>query len=328
MSASLRSTVEALGLQAISEGFERLLAEWPSQPVDDGIDRFERATSSIIGRICFGADGDRFGALTGELLTLLSEASLKTFESPRWSPLRIRESRSERRLRAAIQVAVDDRVSANRDNDLASLLVTPDVGGLRPELASRMLVSVMLAGHSVPATALAWTIFLLDKYPRERQKVVEEVRTTPLDSLQAALPITEAATRESLRLYPPTWLLARKLLRPHTFGAREFKEGHVFYMSSFITARNNAYYEYPKAFAPSRWQSQQFRTQLPRYAYFPFGGGSRFCLGAYFAEFEVRLLTALLVKECRLSVIEPERVRLSSKRGLRPADLKMVRDSW
>jgi cytochrome P450 len=328
VSASLRPAVETLALRAISEGFDRLHAEWPSQPVDDGIDRFERATSSIIGRVCFGSDGDRFGELTGDLLTHLSEASLKTFDPPRWAPVRLRASRCERRLRAEIRAAVDDRIAAASSEDLAGLLIAPDVGGLEPELASKMLVSVMLAGHGVPAVALAWTIFLLDKYPHERQKVAEEACGAPLDSLRVSLPVTEAATREALRLYPPTWLLARKLLCPQTIRGRKFEEGHVFYMSSFITARNGTYYEYPKAFVPSRWHSEQFKKQLPRYAYFPFGGGSRFCLGAFLAKFEVRLLTALLVSECRLAVIEPERVRLSSQRGLRPINLTLARGGW
>jgi cytochrome P450 len=328
VSASLRPAAEALALRAIHEGFDRLRAEWPSQPVDDGIDRFERATSSIIGRVCFGEDGDRLSALAGELLAYLSAASRKTFDPPRWAPIRLRASRCERRLRAEIRAAVDRRVAAARSEDLAGLLVAPDVGGLEPELASKMLVSVMLAGHGVPAVALAWTIFLLDKYPDERQRVADEARGSALDAPDVSLPLTEAATREALRLYPPTWLLARKLRRPQTIGDREFAEGHVFYMSSFITARNGAYYQHPKAFVPSRWQSGQLERQLPRYAYFPFGGGSRFCLGASLAKLEVRVLTALLVRECHLAVVERERVRLHSQRGLRPINLTLVRDAW
>jgi cytochrome P450 len=328
VSASLRPAVETLALRAISDGFDRLRDEWPSRPVDDGIDRFERATGAIIGRVCFGVDAARFDALTRDVLASLSEASLKSFDPPSWAPVRIRAARRARRLRAEIRAAVDDRRAAAGGADLAGLLIAPDVGGLSPEMASRMLVSVMLAGYGVPALALAWTIFLLDKYPQERQKVAEEVHGAPLDSPHASLPVTDAATREALRLYPPTWLLARKLLCAQTINGREFKEGHVFYMSSFLTARNGAYYEHPKAFVPSRWHNEPFIKQLPRYAYFPFGGGSGFCLGASLARLEVRMLTALLVRECRLAVVEPEQVRLSSQRGLRPLNLTLVRDAW
>lgn len=328
VSVTIRSAVESRALRAITGAVDRLLADWPAEPVDDVLARFERATSSIIGQICFGQDGDRFGALTGRLLDVLFDVSRMSFDPPGWMPIRRRASLCEGQLREAIRAAVDERISrGSPGDDLAAILTHSEGGNLGPELASRMLVSVMLAGHGVPAVALAWTMFLLDKFPAERRKIADEVRLRPIDSLRAPLPLTDAATQEALRLYPPTWLLARKLLRAENLRGRQFPAGHTFYVSPFITGRSGTYYEHPRAFMPGRWHNESFKKQLPRYAYFPFGGGSRLCLGRYLARFELKIMTALLVREGTFAVVEPERVRLSAQRGLRPIHLTVRRDA-
>jgi cytochrome P450 len=192
-------------------------------------------------------------------------------------------------------------------------------------MATRMLVSVMLAGHSVPAVALAWTALLLDKYPQEKQRIANEVKAAPIESVRTPLPMTSAAIQETLRLYPPTWLLARKLLRDGTVHGLQFRKGHTFYVSSFVTGRNCEYFEHPKAFIPRRWYYADSKKRLPSYAYFPFGAGSRPCLGQFLATFELKLLTALMVKELNLIVVDSDHVRLSAKRGLRPLHLTLLR---
>jgi cytochrome P450 len=127
-----------------------------------------------------------------------------------------------------------------------------------------------------------------------------------------------------LRLYPPTWLLARKLLRAEKVHGVQFRRGHAFYLSSFITGRDGRFFEQPRSFLPERWVSPAFRKQLPAYAYFPFGAGSRRCLGQHLATLEVSLLTAMLVREAELAVVNPGQVRLGTRRGLRPLNLTLV----
>jgi cytochrome P450 len=323
--AGLRTAVERIAFSSIEQAFERLVLDWPEGPVDDGIARFETATSSIIGRICFGVDGDRFARLAGQLLDVLFEISRSPFDPPRWAPVRVRAQQCERRLREEVRSAVRTRMSEGSDADLAGLLTHPDNDAIDVELATRMLISVMLAGHGVPAVALAWTIVLLDKYPHERKRIADEVGSTSIDSLRVSLPSTSAAINETLRLYPPTWLLARKLLRDETIHGVRFQKGHTFYMSSFITGRASEYFEYPRAFLPSRWYNPDFKKQLPSYAYFPFGAGSRRCLGQFLATFELKLLTALIVRECNLTVVDSDKVRLGARRGLRPLNLTLLR---
>jgi cytochrome P450 len=173
----LRVAVERIALDAISQAFEQLIASWPDRPVSNGISRFETATSSVIGRICFVADGDRIVGFAGQLLEVLFEVAEMQFNPPRWAPIRLRAQQCEHRLRKEVRSVVDARMSQVSDMDLAGLLTHPEIGSLGADLSTRMLISVMLAGYGVPAVALAWTVLLLDKYPAERQRIADEVRS-------------------------------------------------------------------------------------------------------------------------------------------------------
>jgi cytochrome P450 len=321
----LRAAVERSALHHIRQAFDQMMTEWPHEPVDDAIARFEFATGSTIGRICFGADGDRLAALAGQLLDFLFEVAGSAYDPPAWAPGRRKAERCAGRLREEVRAVVDARRLSGSVADLAGMLTSPDGGGLSGGLATRMLVSVLLAGHGVPAVALAWTIFLLDRYPQERQRVTDELRAAPVDLPPARLPVTTAAISETLRLYPPTWLLARKLLHEETVHGIRFGRGHTFYVSPFITGRHGQYFERPRSFMPRRWEDAAFRKQLPAYAYFPFGAGPRRCLGQYLATLELKLLTAMLMRECELEVVDPGRVRLGARRGLRPLNLTVLR---
>jgi cytochrome P450 len=321
----LRTAVERSALHHIGRAFDQMMTRWPDEPVDDAIARFEFATGAAIGRICFGADGDRLAASAGQLLDLLFEVAGSTYDPPVWAPGRRRAKRCAARLSEEVRAVVDARRSHDSIDDLAGMLTSPDGGDLSAGLATRMLVSVLLAGHGVPAVALAWTIFLLDRHPQERRRVAEELRAAPVDSLPARLPVTTAAISETLRLYPPTWLLARKLLHEETVHGTRFARGHTFYLSPFITGRDGQYFERPRSFTPRRWEDAAFRKQLPVCAYFPFGAGSRRCLGQYLATLELKLLVAMLVRECELKVVDPGRVRLGARRGLRPLNLTVLR---
>jgi cytochrome P450 len=320
----LRAVVEQSAFRYVKRAFDRLMTDWPDQPVDDAIARFESATSSVIGWICFGSDGDRLARLAGRLLELLLETTRSSYDLPAWAPVRHRARRCAWQLRDEVRALVDARRSGNSEPDLATLLSSPDGGNLSAERATRMLVSVLLAGYGVPAVALAWTVFLLDRHPQEKQRVAAELNSTPIDSLHTRLPVTSATVQETLRLYPPTWLLARKLLHDETVHDVQFRRGHVFYLSSFITGRDGRLFEQPRSFLPDRWASPAFRKQLPAYAYFPFGAGSRRCLGQYLATLEVNLLTAMLIREADLAVVDPDQVRLGTRRGLRPLNLRLV----
>jgi cytochrome P450 len=322
----LRAAIDDIAMPAIQDAFDQLAREWPNEPVHDCIVRLERMTSSIIGRICFGDAGASIIRSAGRLLATLTAGANGSLGA---SQDRLRVERCEREFRVGIRSIVERRIRENSVEDLSGILGHSDRAGLGLDLATRMLASVVLAGYGVPATALAWTMFLLGKHPEEKAKVADEVGRPHAISLKAQLPATEAVVREALRLYPPTWLLARRLQRDERIRDERYLQGHEFLVSSYVTGRDAAHFVDPTRFVPERWTVEGFRESLPKCAYFPFGVGPRHCLGQHLAMWELKLLTALLVRDLNLELLDGDRVRLNSIRGLRPANLVLVanRDS-
>jgi cytochrome P450 len=312
----LRSRVESVARCAVDHAFEHLISDWPDQPAAV-LPRLEAATSLIIGEICFADDSPAVLPVAGELLGILFEAGSASAEMAAELEARARDCQG--RLLREIRSIVADRIGLRSSADLAGLLAHEDFGNLKSDLATRMLVSVLLAGYGVPAMALAWTLYLLEKYPDEKCKVAQEVGAAELSVANPVLPLTQAVVQEALRLYPPTWLLARRALGAETIHGIAFPSGHAFYMSSFITGRDARFFDRPTRYVPGRWLGD--RDRHPVGSYFPYGAGSRFCLGQALANLEVKLLTARITRECNFQVVEPEKVRLDATRGLRPAYL-------
>jgi cytochrome P450 len=323
--AGLRRAIEQVAFAAIVQAFDRLCSEWPDQPVDDGLQRFEQATGLIIGKAAFGPDASAVIPIAAELLNILLALAYEQGSATLQTVLKTQAKHHDRRLQTAIGAIVESRAQCPTASDLASLLIHPEVGGLDVAQATRMLKSVMLAGYGVPALALSWALILLDRHPEEYATVGQEANDSTITAIHVSLPAANAVVQETLRLYPPTWLIGRRLNTEAEIGGRHFPAGHRFYMSSYITGRDGRYFHNPRTFKPSRWSGGQLESQLPRYVYFPFGAGPRTCLGHMFATLEVKVLLAMLVREKFLHVVDPERVRINSRRGLRPMHMTLAR---
>jgi cytochrome P450 len=321
----LRRAIEELTFPAIARAFDQLCSEWPSGPVDDGLHRFERATGSIIGEVAFGPEAPYVLPFVAKLLGVLQAIANNQDSPSRQAALDSEAKRYERQLREAIRSVTAHRMQSRRNSDLASILTHPELGSLNADQATRMLESVVLAGYGVPALTLAWAIILLDRHPAEYEILRKEAAGCVIDAVDSPLSATHSAILETLRLYPPTWLIGRRLNVEVDLHGRHFQAGHCFYMSSYITSRTQHCFDNPRAFQPSRWYGGKLESQLPRYAYFPFGGGSRICLGNMFARLEIKILLAMLTREHALRVVNPEQVRINSKRGLRPVQLTLAR---
>jgi cytochrome P450 len=323
--AGLRRAIEGGVYTATARAFDRLFSRWPDGPVSDGLQRFERATGSIIGEIAFASDAEPVIAIAAQLLDRLLLVARIQYSPPRQAALNSQIKLLERTLQTSIRNLVMGR-RKNPRSDLASYLIDPALGNLDVNLATRMLESVLLAGYGVPALALSWAIVLLDRHPHEHSLVRREVDESAIEAGDNQLPLTRAAIQEALRLYPPTWLVGRRLNRSTVIRGRTFEAGHRFYMSSYIVSRDDRYFDNPHSFEPSRWTDDR-TARLPRYVYFPFGAGSRICLGHLLATLEVKLLLALIMQDDSLKVAHPEEVRVDSKRGLRPVHLTLIRAS-
>ncbi len=221
--------------------------------------------------------------------------------------------RSRRHLnRVIFSIIRERRASRAPANDLLqTLLDTHDEAGshmsdvqLRDEI-----MTLFLAGHETTANALTWTCYLLAQNPNIEETLSAELdrvlcgRPPALGDL-AKLPYTEMVVKESMRLYPPAWGVGRRALRDFDIRGYRLAAGTNVFVMQWLTHRDPRFFPDPLHFNPERWRTDPVRTgQIPRFAYFPFGGGPRVCIGAGFAMMEATLLLATIAQRYRFSLL-------------------------
>jgi cytochrome P450 len=245
------------------------------------------------------------------------------------TPKRRRFERGVAKLDAIIYGMIEQRRASNVEtNDLLSLLLSA-----RDEDGSRMsnvqlrdeCMTVFLAGHETTAIALSWTWFLLSKHEGIRRKLEDELdavlgdrRATAADV--PALRYTGNVIAESLRLYPPAWSMGREAIDALELGGFSIQPRENVWFCPWSIQRDKRWFEEPDSFRPERWEGD-LHKRLPRYAYFPFGGGPRLCIGQSFAQMEAALVLATLARRFRADVTETPipspSVTLRPKRGVR-----------
>lgn len=162
------------------------------------------------------------------------------------------------------------------------------------------ICTLLLAGYETSAASISWGFHLLGQHRDIQNAIADEVRAVCGDRAPNAddlksMPLTERAVIEILRLYPAAWLAGREATEDTRIGDYEIKAGTTILLSPWITQRDPRYFTDPEAFRPERWEGD-FRRQLPRFAYFPFGGGPRICIGNRFAMMEAMLLFATIIQ--------------------------------
>lgn len=244
---------------------------------------------------------------------------------PAWapSPTRRRLERAVERLDRIVLGLVDARRAAvdagHRDlpEDLLQRLVTAvdedgDGGGLSRTEVRDELVTLFLAGHETTSHALSWTWLLLSQNPGIREQLHAELdavlggRAPTFDDLEH-LPLTKQVLEESMRLYPPAFVLARKAIEDTEIGGYEVPAGSEVVVWTYMTHRDPRWFPEPRIFRPSRFQPESF-AQLPKMAYLPFGGGPRACIGASFSLLEAHLLLATLASRLRFDLVAGRRI--------------------
>ncbi|MGB6673284.1 MAG: cytochrome P450, partial [Candidatus Nitrosopolaris sp.] len=185
------------------------------------------------------------------------------------------------------------------------------------------VMTIFLAGHETVANALAWTFYLLSQNNREERKLHDEVDSI-LDNngLAAAsdipkLEYTEKVFAESMRLYPPAWAVGRQALHDCRIGEYTIPAGSTVLMSQYLMHRDPRFFPEPEKFSPERWNSET-RTNLPRFSYFPFGGGPRACIGEPFALTEGILAIAIIVRRWKMKLEAGHPIALQPLVTLRP----------
>jgi cytochrome P450 len=163
-----------------------------------------------------------------------------------------------------------------------------------------------LAGHETTALALSWGWYLLAQHPEVVEKLQTELRQvlggrTPTVADLPKLPYTEMVVQEVMRLYPPAYAIGRQAIQTCTIGGYPVPAGGTVLMSQWVVHRDPRYFDDPERFYPERW-ANGLAKRLPRYAYFPFGGGQRVCIGNTFALMELPLVMATIAQRFRFSL--------------------------
>ena len=220
----------------------------------------------------------------------------------------------------------DDKES--HDDLLLTLLQAQDeeagIGRMTDEQLRDEVMTIFLAGHETTANALTWTYYLLSENPLIETRLQEELYSTfgnsrtpiTVDDVQK-LQYTEKLLTESMRLFPPAWALGRQAIDDYKVGGYSVPKGSIILMSQYVMHRDPRYFPEPDRFYPDRW-TEEFRKQLPRFSYFPFGGGIRGCIGEPFAWLEGILLIATICRQWRLKHVPSHKVELKPLITLRP----------
>ncbi len=157
-------------------------------------------------------------------------------------------------------------------------------------------MTIYLAGHETHALTLTWTWVLLAQHPEVETKLVEEWHRvlggrSPMPEDLPNLPYTDAVINEAMRIYPPVYLIGREATRDLELGGYRVRKGTTIFMSQWVNHRDPRYFPDPEVFRPERWLDG-LAKRIPKYAYYPFGGGPRVCIGNTFALMEAALILA------------------------------------
>jgi cytochrome P450 len=291
---------------------EQMLASWESKCGEtcDIHQEMMQLTLRIVVRALFNVESEEIGEISAAMNVLMrNSVGLRLLLPPvaRYlpTPAMIEFRRAVRRLDETVYRIITQRREAESDSgDLLSMLMQA-----RDEDGSRMtdkqlrdeVLTFLLAGHETTALALSWTWHLLGQNPEVEQKLHGELDRVldgrvPVFADLPALGYTERVIKESLRLYPPAWGLARTVIKEFELGGYRIPAGANVVMSTWVMHHNSRYFPEPEKFEPDRWLPERAQ-KLPKFAYFPFGGGPRQCIGASFALMEATLLLATIAQK-------------------------------
>lgn len=317
----------------------RAEARWRDGERLDLAHELMRITLGIAGKTLFGVDvtdeADTIGAALTTLIDgfpdLLSPLSVVLRHLP------TRKNREMKRAVARLDETIYHFIHARRasgelgDDLLGRLLAAEDEG--KPGMTERQVrdeaITLFLAGHETTAVALAWTFYLLSQHPQALAALHAELDAVLAGRLPTAddlprLAYTRRAMQEAMRLYPPAHSFGRRVVHDYALGPYTIPGGRsMLFVCPFLLHRDARWFPDPLAYRPERW-TPEFEASLPRFAYAPFGGGSRVCIGAGFAWMEGTLALATLLRRFTVELAPGADVQPVPLVTLRPSALPMI----
>ncbi len=313
---------------------DRMTARWREGELLDAHAEMIQLTMSIAGFTLFDADLEKEAAEIGQAFVTATEL-FDTVMSPLawlWEMLpfghRRRFQDARARLDDTILRIIRERRAAGTDRgDLLSRMLTSTDGGqgeavMSDEQLRDECMTLFLAGHETLATAMTWTWYLLARNPAAAARLHAEVdqlkdeRTLTAEHLPR-LRYAEMVLAEAMRLYPPVWMLDRRVVKPFAIGGYLLPAGTITVMCPYVVQRDERFFPDPESFQPERWTAEG-RSSRPRFSYFPFGAGPRQCLGEAFAWMEATLLLGSIARQWHLELKPGHVAGLSPSVTLRP----------
>jgi cytochrome P450 len=307
---------------------EELLAEWGKVPSGTGVDvqtAMMEVTLNIISRTMFSSDSDDIvtimGRSAGRYQAEMRPNVMDMLGWPRWLAAWPRRNVAQRTLGEFDQVI--DRLIEERTRNpgaypkdlLARLVAARDEqsgGSMTAQEVRDHVITIFLAGHETTAMAMTWTWFLLSQHPVEEARLHAELDSVlggraPTHEDLSKLTYTRMVVDESMRIYPPVHTMARAAIGEDTLVGRRIPKGSTVMIAPWLLHRHVKLWENPGRFDPERFSPERSATRA-RFAYLPFGGGKRICIGAAFALAEATILLATLAQRCTLRVVPGHRV--------------------
>jgi cytochrome P450 len=314
----------------------RQTARWRDGANVDIAREMMKLTLAIVGKTLFNADveedaDDIAGALT-EIMELFNMLLLPYSEYLEKLPLpqTRRFERARAKLDSIIYRIVEERRRDPSDaGDLLSMLLDArdeegDRTGMTDQQIRDEVMTLILAGHETTANALSWTWYLLAQHPEVERQLHAELdgvlaRGTRLPTVEdlPRLRYTEMIVSESMRLYPPAWVVGRLAIKDYEARGYVVPAGSLVLVSQYVMHRDARFFTDPERFDPARW-TPEAKESRPTYSYFPFGGGARRCVGEGFAWMEGVLLVAAIASRWRMRLDPEHRVETYPRITLRP----------
>ena len=315
---------------------EALLAGWTDGAVRDVQVDMTEVTLRIIceAMLGVGLDDDRIETIRESLEPLGArfEPDPLRFLLPDWVPTR--ENRNYQAALDTMEATVDGIVAERRGTqgtgadepptDLLSILLRAQERGRQTDEQIRdEVMTILLAGHDTTALTLTYAWYLLSEHPEAEAELQAEVDRvlpdgrSPTASEVGELDYTERVLKESMRLYPPVYVMFREPKADVRVGGYRIPEGAAVMLPQWVVHRSSDHWTDPETFDPDRWTADRARDRS-RFAYFPFGGGPRHCIGKHLALLEGRVITATVAANYELDYARDEPFDLRGSLTMHP----------
>ena len=221
-----------------------------------------------------------------------------------------------RLIQAQLLSTIKSKVEQNNEIDKHQSNTISDLNPMTDQQIRDNVITMLIAGHETTSNAVTWTYYLISQQPEVEQKMFEEIDSVLLKNRDGKKKIYRNPTinlpkfkyiekifRESMRIYPPVWSIGRLVEEDYLIDKYTIPKGSSILMSQYIIHHHSRYYDNPSEFNPDRW-TDEFKRHLPRFSYFPFGGGIRGCIGESFAWQEGILLIATVSSYWKLELTQ------------------------